>query len=466
MEKWVLPLALTLGLSSSVYAETWSKLNVGIDRTVTPNRVGVDIGTGLTSYKTIGTVSSAGAFLPSGLGTGADATANGFTAANQALFLSGTLTGSGLGPYGLLSITDTATGSGASFLPGLWVAHNIGVGAGEGSRVAFQPVLRIDNPLTDAANRGLFYIAGFPQTYVTKNLGGTSGSGNSRGDVYGGGSLVQLESGATYVHGVTGHENNVSVQTGASVEYKTIQTIIAVNYDAVGGGTFNAMSAYLTDSTATYKWPLGISFGSPLGLWPFDTSSTIIGTTAPSSGTRVALNGVDLSGVTFSGSAFKSNNFSVAQSGATAVASLASTAGVTATTGGFSGAVTAASVASSGVVTGTNITASGTLSGAALSTSAPTVQTANYTVDSGAAKDSGIIFNGAASLTVTLPTASTNSGRIIRLKTIAAQTVVSASSNVVPLVGGAAGTAILAATAGKWALLQSDGTNWIIMEGN
>jgi len=43
---------------------------------------------------------------------------------------------------------------------------------------------------------------------------------------------------------------------------------------------------------------------------------------------------------------------------------------------------------------------------------------------------------------------------------------VSASSNVVPLVGGAAGTAILAATAGKWALAKSDGTNWQLMAGN
>lgn len=89
-----------------------------------------------------------------------------------------------------------------------------------------------------------------------------------------------------------------------------------------------------------------------------------------------------------------------------------------------------------------------------------------YTVDSGASKDSSIIFNGAGSLTITLPTASSFSGRILRIKTIAAQTVVSATSNVVPLAGGAAGTAILAATAGKWADLQSDGSNWIIMASN
>jgi hypothetical protein len=81
--------------------------------------------------------------------------------------------------------------------------------------------------------------------------------------------------------------------------------------------------------------------------------------------------------------------------------------------------------------------------------------------------DNWISCNGGASITVTLPTAAApNIGREIMLKTIAAFTVVSASANVVPLVGGAAGTAILAATAGKYATLVSDGTNWVIMQAN
>jgi hypothetical protein len=57
-------------------------------------------------------------------------------------------------------------------------------------------------------------------------------------------------------------------------------------------------------------------------------------------------------------------------------------------------------------------------------------------------------------------------GNILRLKTTAAFAVNSASSNVVPLNGGAAGTAILSATAGKWCELVYDGTNWIIMAAN
>jgi hypothetical protein len=57
----------------------------------------------------------------------------------------------------------------------------------------------------------------------------------------------------------------------------------------------------------------------------------------------------------------------------------------------------------------------------------------------------------------------TNTGRWIYIKTVTANAVVSASSNIVPIDGTAAGTAILPATAGAWAALQSDGTNWVIM---
>jgi hypothetical protein len=91
---------------------------------------------------------------------------------------------------------------------------------------------------------------------------------------------------------------------------------------------------------------------------------------------------------------------------------------------------------------------------------APVTKTGNFTLGS---NELQIICNGTASITVTLPAASGTPGRAVRIKTIAAYTVISASSNVVPLAGGAAGTAILAATAGKWAELVSDGTNWIIM---
>ena len=89
-----------------------------------------------------------------------------------------------------------------------------------------------------------------------------------------------------------------------------------------------------------------------------------------------------------------------------------------------------------------------------------TLKTAAFTV---ADNETHIICNGGASITVTLPSASLWAGREIYIKTIAAFTVVSASSNVKPIGSNTAGTAILAASAGAWALLVSDGTNWVVM---
>ena len=93
---------------------------------------------------------------------------------------------------------------------------------------------------------------------------------------------------------------------------------------------------------------------------------------------------------------------------------------------------------------------------------APVTKTANFSV---AAGETWIINNkSGSSCTVTLPTASTNTGRALYFLNYQAQTLVSASSNVVPLAGGAAGTAILEAVAGSNATLVSDGTNWIMMQ--
>lgn len=62
--KWLAPLALALGISSA-NAQTWTKLNSGIARNVTPNKIGVDIGTSSPSFVAIGTIVS-GAFSLNG----------------------------------------------------------------------------------------------------------------------------------------------------------------------------------------------------------------------------------------------------------------------------------------------------------------------------------------------------------------------------------------------------------------
>lgn len=91
---------------------------------------------------------------------------------------------------------------------------------------------------------------------------------------------------------------------------------------------------------------------------------------------------------------------------------------------------------------------------------APVTVTTDYTVADTA---NYIISNRAASNTLTLPAASTSTGRVLKIMTRTAQTVISASSNVVQKGGGAATTAILPATIGAWAEIVSDGTSWIIV---
>ena len=104
----------------------------------------------------------------------------------------------------------------------------------------------------------------------------------------------------------------------------------------------------------------------------------------------------------------------------------------------------------------------GTLAATTSAPSAPVTQTANFSV---AATDVWLINNKSGSTcTVTLPTASTNSGRVLYFQNYQVQALVSASSNVVPLAGGAAGTSILLASSGDSATLVSDGTNWLMTQ--
>ena len=118
------------------------------------------------------------------------------------------------------------------------------------------------------------------------------------------------------------------------------------------------------------------------------------------------------------------------------------------------------SVTVTGAITGASVAVTGKLNGTQLDLNAPVTKTASFTL---ADTENFVVCNGAGSITVTFPTASANTGRVVWIKTIAAQTVVSASSNVKPIGSNTAGTAILAASAGAWAMLVCDGTDWVVM---
>lgn len=88
-----------------------------------------------------------------------------------------------------------------------------------------------------------------------------------------------------------------------------------------------------------------------------------------------------------------------------------------------------------------------------------------FTANTGMTTDHWYVFNGTGTITVTMGTFAP--GSWVFMKTVANQAVVASAAVVSPLAGGGLGTAILPATAGKWALLVTDGTgNWFIMAAN
>jgi hypothetical protein len=94
-----------------------------------------------------------------------------------------------------------------------------------------------------------------------------------------------------------------------------------------------------------------------------------------------------------------------------------------------------------------------------VTTNAPVTKTADFSV---ASTDTWLINNKTGSTcTVTLPSPSANTGRVLYFINYQNQLLVSASSNVVSRSGGAAGTAILDNVAGNWATIVSDGTSWV-----
>lgn len=77
-----------------------------------------------------------------------------------------------------------------------------------------------------------------------------------------------------------------------------------------------------------------------------------------------------------------------------------------------------------------------------------------------------VCYSLSGTCTLTLPTPANNTGRMLNIVVQSAQQVVSASSNVTKITDGSLTTAILPATAGKWAKLWCDGSYWNIIATN
>lgn len=503
-------LAVTSGGTGLTTIPTNGQLLIGNGSGYTLNTLGTDVG--ISVVNAAGTITIANTGVLSNIaGSGisvSSATGNVTIANTGVLSFSGGTTG--LTPAtattgnvtlaGTLSIANGGTNGTAT-------PTAYGVAYGTGTAYAF----------TAAGTAKQVLIANTSAAPTWSTL--TSGSSILYGDGSGGFSNVTIGSGISFAAGTlsaTGSGGTVTSVTGTSPVVSSGGTTPAISLAAAYGDTLNPYAAKTANYVLAGPTTGAATVPAFRALVAADiptaalskTDDTNVTLTLGGSPTTALVNAASLTlgwtgqlgisrGGTNTSTAPSAYGVVYGNSGGTAYTSLANgTTGqvLTATTGAAptwanpatSGTVTSVSVTSGNGFAGTVATASSTpaitistsitgvikgngtaISAATANTdyqgvSAPVTKTADFTV---AATDIWLINNKTGSTcTATLPAASSWSGRVLRFLNYQAQTVVSASSNVVPLTGGSAATSILLASIGDSATLVSDGTNWLMTQ--
>ena len=236
---------------------------------------------------------------------------------------------------------------------------------------------------------------------------------------------------------------NVKINSAAAIAYSKLNlatSIVNADVSASAAIAYSKLNLATSIVNADISGSAAIAY-SKLNLAASITSADIVNGTIVNADISASAAIVDTKLDTISTASKVSNSATTATSANTASAIVARDA---------SGNFTA------GTIAATNLDLSGYLD-----RGAPVTKTADFTV---AATENWLISNKASSCSVTLPTASSFTGRELMFKNLAAFTVVSDSSNVKPIGTDTAGTAILPATAGTWCTLVSDGTDWIVMQ--
>jgi hypothetical protein len=343
------------------------------------------------------------------------------------LVVSQAMSGTPLGGFGgntINVVSDNRTVPVNQAGSALIVANNFGGAAMTGNRVGIAVISTLNAKSGNTGGQSYGAISG--EIHATVNDGGTGTTfGTSKGQIQGANLLGFLGPSASNYFQIAGAEVDVSIQSGGSAHQKIGVLITKLSIDRVQGTAIDAALVFADQANASVPaWTTGIQFGQPAtetgAQWPFGSGSTLIGNSNPGN----ASIGIDFTGITFANFLLKYG---------------------TAITIDGSGNVVANSLN-----TGTWITPS----------------PATLTGTSGTINSTSQIINASGTFTYTLPSPASVPGRWLWLKSISAQIVNSASSNVVPIGSATAGTAIFPATAGKWAALQSDGSNWITMMAN
>jgi hypothetical protein len=284
--------------------------------------------------------------------------ANFVTPFNFSTNLSGTKSSGNLGLMRLNVITDTMSAAVGGGMAEFSLEYHGGGGASIGNRLG----LNIDfnyagGTGNKAAVAGNMFAGQWTYARASGNVGGTSGSGNSWGSLWGGISSATLQSGATFWDACIAHEFNMGISAGASAARLQGVKIALQNNDQVLQMQTDYMLGMGQARNTNQQMPTGISFGSDDGYWPIRSDGRLISTVASNPLLAGPLPyacafGIDFSAVTFSTAFLKSTGFTVDGSGNVAAAG---------------GAFT--TLAASGAVSGAGFTA--LLSGYATTASVP-----------------------------------------------------------------------------------------------
>ena len=257
-------------------------------------------------------------------------------------------------------------------------------------------------------------------------LGNSSGATNINGSTVGAtaASTLDLTSGSTLtVNSTTARTTNINTGAGAVTTTIGSAGTVAINGTTNITGTTTVVGATNVNTGASTTANVGINTGSTTSA---STTNIHTGAITGALGLGNTSAATNISGSTITLNSGGSNNVSI-------------------------GTATA----------GTMLTVNGPI--ASRSPNTPVISANAYTV---ATTDSSLIIsNGTTTVTLTLPAPASFPGRWLYIKNITACTVNSAASNVSSL-AGVTGTAILTNTAGKFAALHSDGSNWITMMAN
>lgn len=250
----------------------------------------------------IGTLSSAGAWVPATSATTIIPPANSLVPALVTIQSgAGTATGGIPGAayaYNLINISSDAVNSGAGATIGLDVSMFTGGSGTTGNRAAIEGAISITQVPTTAGD----YIGvwGFAQAGV--NFGGTLGAPS--GSIYGTNPQVVLVGGATFLASAVGEEVDATVLAGASVANKFGINVTTTGNDAVAG--YDRDYAIAIGSTpGSPSWGCAICLTNFNGNGvPLSTTGTILGIDIPITGNY----GIDLRNLTCTNACYASND--------------------------------------------------------------------------------------------------------------------------------------------------------------